>query len=819
MLKHISVSLFVLFHCLQMSGQIKGVVLSDKGTPLPYATVYVKNTTSGTSANGEGKYSLQLPEGSYELVFQFLGYEQKTLSLDYNGQSAKLDCVLSELSYEIGLVEINASAEDPAYAIIRKAIERRPFYRDYLESYETDVYIKGIFRVDEIPAFFMSNLEQADTEGLIDSTGKGILYLSESESKVYFQRPNKRKEQMISSKVSGDSRGFSFNRFGVIDFYANSIELGRPLVNPIGSNAFTHYRYRLDRSFYDDENRQINRIEVIPRNASGPVFSGYIYILEGRWLIHSVDLKLSGNAAKIEIIDTLRIKQQYIPADKTYWGLFSQILDFQVGIMGLKFSGNFTAITSNYQVNKVFDKGFFDKEVVVIEAGSNEKGDEYWDLKRPVPLSEEEQKDYQVKDSMAIIRASKPYMDSVDRRLNKFKFNNIISGYTYRNSYAERQYTASIHSDLFTAVQGFTAGLQGSFRQADKEKPGSVLETSAGYKYGFSDRQHYAYGEVYKRWNARDQSYLRIRGGHALSDLNPVNSVPNLYNASLLLFRKQSINRFYNSRFVQLETGREVGIGNFIRFYAKYDDRREAFNNSVFSFSRNEEDYAPNNDLGIDDRQVLLGDHRMLTYRLDFVWRPGVKYISYPDRRFYRRSAWPIFRLNYRGGIEPGRGVDFQQITAAVYKNNMFRSIFGSLSWHVEGGFFPLKPTYFHDYKHFIGGPILVLNPDDYLRGFKLLPVYNHSTGDRHLQGQLEWDDNSWLFDKIPGIKKLGWSLIYGGAHLYTPEMGNWTELSVGIDRIGVSFVRLLRLDFAWGFREGSYADFGIRIGSKIPIE
>ena len=59
---------------------------------------------------------------------------------------------------------------------------------------------------------------------------KGIIYLSESESDISFKQPDKMKEVMVSSKVSGDSKGFSVNfySFFTTSFY-NSI-LSIPLL-------------------------------------------------------------------------------------------------------------------------------------------------------------------------------------------------------------------------------------------------------------------------------------------------------------------------------------------------------------------------------------------------------------------------------------------------------------------------------------------------------------------------------------------------------------------------------------------------------------
>jgi hypothetical protein len=249
-----------------------------------------------------------------------------------------------------------------------------------------------------------------------------------------------------------------------------------------------------------------------------------------------------------------------------------------------------------------------------------------------------------------------------------------------------------------------------------------------------------------------------------------------------------------------------------------YDSRSEAFNTSDFSFSSLNEPYAPNNDLGRSTEQINLGDHQMLIAELVFTLRLGIKYISYPNRRFYSRSSYPVFQWSYKAGTTFQNALDHQLIRMSIYKNDWISTIFGSMSFHIDGGYFLQSPTYFHDYKHFTGGPILLLNPTNYLRGFKLLPLYSHSTQDAYFQGQVEWNDNSFLFDRIPGINQLGFSLVYGASNLYTPATGNYTELSVGIDRIGYSFMRLFRVDFVWALEDGRYQQFGFRLGLKANL-
>ena len=58
---------------------IKGKVTGDKGEPLPGATVLLKGSTVGTSADTDGNYTLNLPNNTTDgtLIFSFIGYISK----------------------------------------------------------------------------------------------------------------------------------------------------------------------------------------------------------------------------------------------------------------------------------------------------------------------------------------------------------------------------------------------------------------------------------------------------------------------------------------------------------------------------------------------------------------------------------------------------------------------------------------------------------------------------------------------------------------------------------------------------------------------
>src|SRR5690606_16169926 len=60
---------------LAFGGGIRGTIKADDGTVLSYATIYVKQLGTGTTTNENGFYELSRPPGTYDLVYQYLGYE------------------------------------------------------------------------------------------------------------------------------------------------------------------------------------------------------------------------------------------------------------------------------------------------------------------------------------------------------------------------------------------------------------------------------------------------------------------------------------------------------------------------------------------------------------------------------------------------------------------------------------------------------------------------------------------------------------------------------------------------------------------------
>ncbi|MEM9548787.1 MAG: TonB-dependent receptor [Bacteroidota bacterium] len=85
----------------------------SSGEPIPYANVFIENTTKGTNTNIDGFYSISDVEpGNYVVVATFIGYDTARVSIKLTKNDIEYTSLyLSESSINIGVVDISASRQ------------------------------------------------------------------------------------------------------------------------------------------------------------------------------------------------------------------------------------------------------------------------------------------------------------------------------------------------------------------------------------------------------------------------------------------------------------------------------------------------------------------------------------------------------------------------------------------------------------------------------------------------------------------------------------------------------------------------------------
>ena len=78
---------------------VSGRVLDKKGSPIAFATVFIKDSTHGTMADINGNYSLKVHLGSHILCVSMLGYEDHEIEIKANTKTPiNIDFILNEFS-------------------------------------------------------------------------------------------------------------------------------------------------------------------------------------------------------------------------------------------------------------------------------------------------------------------------------------------------------------------------------------------------------------------------------------------------------------------------------------------------------------------------------------------------------------------------------------------------------------------------------------------------------------------------------------------------------------------------------------------------
>ncbi len=786
-----------------LHAQLTGVIADSLGKPLPFASVYIKGTSTGTSANANGIYQLPLTPGRHEIIFQYVGFEQKRIVVDMGKISQELNVNLREEAIRLSEFVVNSNAEDPAYPIIRKAIEKRTFYRDQVAEFICNTYVKGNIKMLSAPNKIMGR-EIGNLEGRLDSNRQGILYLSESKSKLYYARPEKYKEEMIYTKVSGNDQGFGFNRaesmnFSLYDGYSN---LGRNIVSPINDNAFSYYKFRLVGTITDNPSYNIYKIEVIPKRSEDPVYRGFIYIIDGKWNIQSVDLLLTQGAIKQPGMDSLKMKQVYVPIEGSdgVWRVFSNNINFKAGAFGFKLGGSFTCVYSGYNLDPKLGSKFFSNEVFIVHEGANEQPLAFWDSIRPIPLTMEESKDYIKKDILQKKWESKSYMDSMDAKNNKFKVMNILTGYSYRQSYKKQYFSIEppLKTIQFNTIQGWNLFLNGSYRKEYDRYNMRWWSIRPKLNYGFSDQNLRYSAEFTYHFNQDHSTELRLAGGREAVQFNQNNPISPTLNSLYTLLGRQNYLKIYDKSFFRANFQRELINGILLTSSLEYASRSPLNNNSNYSFGGEKRRvYTSNDPQNPDNFEASFAKNQALILDVAFRFRLKQEYIKYPGRKYIDEVKGPDFFLSYTKGISAlGSNVNFDLLRLRIQETNLTFKAWGYSEIRGEAGLFLNKKSlFFTDYVHFNGNQTNFGVAKEYYRSFLRLPYYAYSTQDRFVQLHWQHHFEGAILDLIPGVNKLGWKLVTGAHFLATPSVPRYIELTLGIENIGVKVIRPLRVD------------------------
>lgn len=853
------------------SGGVRGVIADEAGNELSFATVFVKQRGTGTTANVEGRYEIHLEPGRYELVFQHLGRRTEVRVLDVRDRLEELDVRLAPQEIMLEAVTVGAEDEDPAYSIMRRAIAKANYHRNVLDSYSARVYIKGTGKLKDYPWLAKKALEKEGIE-------KNRVFISESVSDIKFTRPNKFEEKVISIRSDGKDNNTSPNGYIFGSFYEPEIA---GTITPFSPKAFSYYKFEYLGTFKDRE-YEISRIRVTPRSKGDNVVDGIINIVEDDWSLHSVDL----HTVKLGI--GVQIKSTCAPIEDKVWLPVSHQFKIDGKVFGFEFEYNYLASVSNYAIvlnpsvytpkmevvdekkeptlakeieqvqrrNRKKEHGEtvqlqerlaageeitrkelktiikdYEKEerkqqkepevisdvTFTIDSAAFRKDSLYWAEVRPIPLTREEITGYEKSDSLAAVERARAEGDTLKASKHKgFQPWDLLIGDRYKIG-EHSNFRIDFPMPGFNTVEGFNIVYRVAYGVVLQDSNRTRLTVRPVARYAFSREEFSGYLNLSLR---NTNHRLDVDAGRYIAQFNRENPILPVVNTFTTLFLEKNLMKLYERDFAEVRYRRRINPFISVTTDWSLADRRELFNESDYKLvdRKRIEDYTPNQPVHETIQDTGFPEHRAFVGSLGISARPWLKFRIRNGRKREIQSSSPTLTFDYRKGFAEvfSSDIEFDQVELGV-KHELRLGVRGALHFWLRGGMFLRDESmYFMDYKHFLGNqtPFSTTDP---VGSFRLLDYYRHSTNDKYFSGNVHYQFRKFLVTTIPLVRVTGVRENVFINYLATPTSNHYTELGYSIDGI----LRIFRLEAAAAFREGRYVGYGFRIGvaTNIAVE
>jgi len=822
--------------------QLKGTVRDNEGEIIPAAAIYIKETMTGTSTNDRGEYQIRLQDGINHIIFQALGFQSTEIEIKGGTTVILRDITLNRRPVTIREVRVYPGSEDAAYPIMRKAIASAPAHIREVERYNSEVYLKGTINFRKIPRIIANRIEVNGQK-----IKSGDVFSMESVNEISFSAPDKYEHKVKSLRSTFPSgTGNDDDYIGYIgsSFYQPTIGI---TISPLSPSAFSHYRFVYE-EFFVEQGMEINRIKVIPRRKSQQLFAGYINIVDKSWSIQSVDLTNETFFGKINVKQTYApVKDQvWLPVNHNFTvegsGIGMKISGSYIGSVKYKTvtlsksknespSGNTVPIKNENDTNlqskekksagnmqkikelmekpdinksdmtkivRLMEKQqrledttannriITDKYKVTKEKDTIRRTETDWDMMRPVPLSAEEVRSFQKRDSvMMTMKVQKK--DSISTNKQRNYVSNILFG-TRNQNWGENKSRFEYKGLLnpgnlsFHPVTGFNYAQTVSCRIAIDSAKAITFGTTADYSFSsekISWKAHANIGNMKKGiWS--------ISAGHYYDDMKEIIGANTTANSLYNLLMKDNYKILTRQHIMSMAYNRSIADGLSIHTSATYTHNIGQQNHTNFSFFNRDENYMPNIPTNpiVDEKQWNTGSQAYLSATISYT--PYMKYRIVGKTRVPAGSDYPTINLNYRKGIKSLWNSQSDYSFAGITVNHSHRwGVFYNLNWKIDAGIFTnAKNIHFTRWKHFEGDnmPLAINKQNWYIAGVN---PYLLSTNKRYISASVNYSSPLLVLKYLPLLSNTLWNEDLIANHVSTPAM-SYTEVGYGLSKIFV---------------------------------
>ena len=814
-------TIYILFPLINFCNHISGVISDSNGEPLPFASIYIKNSTYGVSSNAFGEYFIELEDGQYTIVYSYIGFQNFEKTIKLKDHSQKIDIQLLAEDQNLIEYEVVSNTRNKALEIInevkknkKKFIHRSNSSIEYLKNTIEKRQYK-LKRKDTIEIWQLDTSEQInfknDVLKFIESYGR-LYRINQNNNfrdyKAYHDFADTKEEQdfvliqsfedfgeyNITPKYEANDDYEILNNLSEIEFnlFLNNINVSisnKPIISPLAPGSRTYYKYDYLGFIPTEDSNKIFKIKITPRFNNEPLLKGILFVKDSSFNIESFELKLSGPIQSEFKIENFHVIQNYQQLGNQNL-LKRKIIDYSIKEDIHKILGNTVAIYDDFKFKEKVPEYFKKNQIKYFADSSFSKNNEQWNEFRPLDLKENEIEYVRYTDSLRQYYQSEEYALKQDSGYNEITWAKLLwEGIGRKNRYKGYSfYVWPVISQFnILGVGGYRHNLGFNYNQniSDQYK----ISTQNRIDYGVANKDFKGSTNISIISNKKKYKQLTLAIGDEYKVINRFPSIITAFSRSNYV-RSQQLETAYRT---------EILNGLYSEWKISY-----CFQTPIDNLDLSTDRFSPL-DSAASLAPVRFNPYTKLESRIQITWLPFQKYYYKKNKKIVLGTKFPTVNIIYRKGVPKlfQSEVNFDYLEVGV--NDEFSvPHLGKSKWNVQlGSFLNKENLRVIEWKYFRGSDrgffsnpltsLQLLGPTLLTQNSFFRANYVHS-----------FDGN--ILNKIPIINRLGLQLSGGAASLIIPDVGyQHLEVFLGISRPFKIF--------------GGLVKFGVFIASSINSE
>ena len=777
-----------------ISGQI---VDAKTGEPIPFASAQYLGHGVGVASDLDGNFTIARHNG-WQLTFTSVGYVSHTVQIN-SGIKNVIKIALKTDNKMLKEVTIKTKRgrysrkNNPAVEMMRKVIAaKKQTDLDNRDYYQYNKYQKITLALNDFKPEVLDSPKYKKKQWLIDQieacpyNNKLILPISVDETvsqKIYRKKPHDEKTIIKGINTQGINDLFQTGDilntimkdvFTDVNIYDDQIRLLQyPFTSPIGKDAIGFYRYYIEDTLMVDKDLCYH-LHFLPNNQQDFGFRGDLYILaDSSWQVKRCEMTIP-KKSDVNFVENMQVVQEFTQLPDGDWVL--SVDDMFTELKLANFLQKFAVIRNtrinDYAFDELPKQLFKGTKKEVKDVNAMMRSDEFWNQYRQVELTKAESQMDQFVNGMQNVKGfkwvlfglkalvenfvetgTKKHPSKVDiGPINTMITKNIIDGIRTRIS---AQSTANLDSNLF--FRGYVA------RGWDSKKwyyKGDVI-------WSFNKKEY-----LPREFPQRTLTFSSTYDVMSPSDKFMHTDKDNVFTA----FKWSKVDKmmFYNRQSVTFEREEDWGFRTTLSMKLEENEAAGSLYFIPMSMSSDRSlwtnwshpNLPPVEGFSTGVLPVQSQKIRTTELRAELRFAPGETFINTKQRRLPINLDAPVFTVSHTLGLKDvlGGQYSYNYTEGSIYKRFWLKS-WGKMDFKVMGGIQWEKVPF----------PLLIMpetNLSYIVQDYTFEAINNMEfPTDRFLSGQVNWDLNGKILNRIPLLRKLKWREWIGFRVL-------WGELS-----------------------------------------